>query len=164
MQPMVLNQLCARRAEILKTWTALLWVEPVTTPMAEPHLLAHLFEQTLDRIFTRLKRPTCEPPPTPFHCSCGLSPYLAFFRTVEQTLLETLVLVHVENASELSTAKRAQDLADLRAVVRSIGNEEIALFGSVCQKRLKCWSGGQCPPSDMDARCRMDGTVTESLQ
>ena len=162
MQPMILNQLCARRDQILKTWSALLWAEPVTTPMAEPHLLAHLFEKTLDRIFTRLKRPTCEPPPTPFHCPCGLSPYLAYFRAAEQTLLETLVLVHVENASESSAAKRAQDLADLRAVVRSIGNEEIALFGSVCQKRRKCLSGGQCPQSVTDARCLMDGIVTES--
>ncbi len=59
--------------------------------------------------------------------------YLAFSRAVEQALLETLVLVHVENASLSSATKRAQDLAELRAVVRSIGNEETGLFGSVCQ-------------------------------
>lgn len=162
MQPLVFDQLRARRDQILKTWAALLMAEPVTTPMAEPHLLAHLFDRTLDRIFKRLKRPPDELQPKPFHCACGRSPYLAFFRAVEQALLETLVLVHVENTSLSSAMKRAQDLAELRAVVRSIGNEEIGLFGSVCQKRRKFLSGAPCPESGTNACCLPDGTSAET--
>lgn len=162
MQPLVFDQLCARRDQILKTWAALLMAEPVTTPMAEPHLLAHLFDRTLDRIFKRLKRPPDELQPKPFHCACGRSPYLAFFRAVEQALLETLVLVHVENVSSLSTTKRARDLAELRAVVRLIGNEEIGLFGSVCQKRWNCVPAEPCPQSSTNSCCLADDTSTEN--
>ena len=162
MQPLVFDQLCARRDQILKTWAALLLAEPVTTPMAEPHLLAHLFDRTLDRIFRRLRRPTDEPQLKPFHCSCGRSPYLAYFRAVEQALLEALVLVHVENAATTSATKRAQDLADLRAVVRSVGNEEIDLFGSVCQKRRAVMPGEPCPQLPTIACCLADGTGIEN--
>lgn len=136
--------------------------EPVTTPMAEPHLLAHLFDRTLDRIFKSLRRPLDELQPKPFHCACGRSPYLAFFRAVEQALLETLVLVHVESASRSGAAKWARDFAELRAVVRSIGNEEIGLFGSVCQRRRKCLSGAQCPESATNSCCLADGTSAET--
>lgn len=162
MQPLVFDQLCARRDQILKTWAALLLAEPVTTPMAEPQLLAHLFDRTLDRIFKRLRRPSLEPPPKAFHCACGRSPYLAYFRAAEQTLLETLVLVHVENASLSSATKRAQDLAELRAVVRSIGNEEIGLFGSVCLKRRNCVPAEPCPQSSTNSCCLADDASTEN--
>ena len=88
--------------------------------------------------------------------------YLAYFRAVDQALLETLVLVHVENASLSNATKRAQDLAELRAVVRSIGNEEIGLFGSVCQKRLNCVPVEPCPQSSTNACCLADGTSIEN--
>lgn len=145
MQPVILRHLRARRAQIRSSWDTLLQIEPVTTPLAEPQVLSYLFESTLDRIFDALKRPATELYPAAFHCPCGLSPFLSYFRTAEQVLLEALVLVHAENASESSADERAQDVTELRSVIRSIGREEMALFGSICQHRQQCLSCGQCP-------------------
>ena len=58
--------------------------------------------------------------------------------------METLVLVHAQQMPESDVAERAQDVADLKTVVRSIGGEEIALFGSVCQHRKQNESCGRC--------------------
>jgi hypothetical protein len=135
MQPIVLCHMCARRARIHSSWAALLGIEPVATPLAEPQVLVHQFDFTLNRIFDALKYPTVAPCPAAFHCSCGLSPFLAYFRAAEQALLETLVLVHAQQMPESDVAERAQDVADMKTVVRSIGGEEIALFGSICQHR-----------------------------
>lgn len=145
MQPAILHHLRARRAHIRRNWATLLRVEPVTTPLAEPEVLVHLFDCTLSRIFASLNRLPSEPLPLSFHCPCGLSPFLAYFRSAEQALLEALVLVHHKHASELSMNERARDLTDLITVIRSIGREEIALFGSICQHRQPCLSCGQCP-------------------
>lgn len=154
MQPAILHKLRARRSQIRRNWATLLRIEPVTTPLAEPQVLIHLFDRTLNRIFASLKRTNTEPRPTPFHCPCGLSPFLAYFQTAEQVLLEALVQVHVRSAPETSAADRAQDVADLSAVIRSIGREEIALFGSICQHRQQCLSCGHCPQTATTATAR----------
>lgn len=147
MQPVVLSHLRARRARIRHNWAVLLRTKPVTTPLAEPEVLMHLFDHTLNRIFATLKRPPSERRPTPFHCPCGLSPFLAYFRTAEQILLEALVLVHAKRTPESSADERAQDVTELRSVIRLIGREEITLFGRICQHRAQCLSCGQCPPT-----------------
>lgn len=145
MQPVILRHLRARRAQIRSSWAALLQIEPVTTPLAEPQVLSYLFESTLDRIFAALKRPAAAPCLAAFHCPCGLSPFLFYFRTAEQALLEALVLVHAGSTSGSSADERAQDVTELRSVIRSIGREEMALFGSICRHRQQCLSCGQCP-------------------
>jgi hypothetical protein len=144
MQPIVLCHMRARSARIHLSWAALLGIEPVATPLAEPQVLVHQFEFTLNRIFDALKRPLAEPCPEAFHCPCGLSPFLAYYRAAEQALLEALVLVHAQQMPESNVAERAQDVADLKTAVRSIGGEEIALFGSVCRLRKKNESCGRC--------------------
>ncbi|MDQ5979442.1 MAG: hypothetical protein QG602_2416 [Verrucomicrobiota bacterium] len=107
----------------------------------------HLFDHTLDRIFATLKRPPSERRPPPFLCPCGLSPFLAYFRAAEQSLLEALVLVHLRRTPVTSADERAQDVTELQSVIRLIGREEITLFGSICQHRVQCLSCGQCPPT-----------------
>lgn len=144
MQSIVLCQMRARRASIHSSWVALLGIEPVATPLAEPQVLVHQFDFTLNRIFEALKQPAEGPCPGAFHCPCGLSPFLAYYRAAEQALLEALVLVHAQQMPESNVAERAQDVADLKTAVRSIGGEEIALFGSVCRLRKKNESCGRC--------------------
>jgi hypothetical protein len=145
MQPVVLRHLRVRRAQIRSSWATLLQIEPVSTPLAEPQVLSYLFESTLDRIFDALDRPATEPCPAAFHCPCGLSPFLAYFRTAEQALLEALVLVHAQEMPESDPAERAGDVTDLKTAIRSIGGEEIALFGSICLHRKQNESCGRCP-------------------
>ena len=145
MQPVVLRHLRARRAQIRSTWAALLRIEPVTTPLAEPQVLSYLFGATLDRIFDALECPARELCPAAFHCPCGLSPFLAYFRAAEQALLEALVLVHAQKSPGLDATERAQDVSDLKTAVRSIGGEEIALFGSICRHRKQNETCGRCP-------------------
>lgn len=145
MQPAILHHLRARRAHIRRNWATLLRVEPVTTPLAEPEVLVHLFDCTLDRIFATLNRLPAESILPSCRCPCGLSPFLAYFRSAEQVLLEALVLVQQQHASVLNMDERARDMTDLKIVIRSIGREEITLFGSICQHRQHGVTCGQCP-------------------
>lgn len=151
MQPAILNHLRARRAQIRRNWVTLLRVEPVTTPLAEPEVLIHLFDCTLNRIFATLNSIPAEPLSPSCHCPCGLSPFLAYFRSAEQVLLEALVLVQKHHASDSNIEERTQDMTELQTVIRSIGREEITLFGSICQHRQQCETCWQCPQTATSA-------------
>ncbi len=142
MQPVILFRLRARRAQILSSWAALLTVEPVTSALANPQVLRHHFDDTLDRVFSLLHAQVLVDAPAKFRCPCGQNPFLAYFRAGEQALVESLVMVHAE-AGETTPASRWQDVVDLQNALRSVGLQEISAFGGVCVHRdQRC---GACP-------------------
>jgi len=145
MQEALIGALQARRPQVRARWEALLRVERVTTPLANPDALVHLIDSTLDEIMERLRQP--RPGPRNFlrpvsyatiraTCECGRNPLLAYFLAGEQALLEALVLAQSESpptdASERSTA-----VAELYIAVRRLAQREVEAFCAVCQHRQR---------------------------
>ena len=54
MQSHLLSALRAQHQQIRSRWTALLHVEPVSTPLANPNALVHLLDWTLEEIYRGL--------------------------------------------------------------------------------------------------------------
>lgn len=95
----IINALQQRRAQIRTRWEALLRIEKVTTPLANPDTLVFALDQSLDEIFTALRQ---TPPPKPARkpaTADSPSPWQAYFRAGEQALLESLVLLQAETKS-----------------------------------------------------------------
>ena len=126
--------LIARRAEIRARWQEMLFVEPVTSPLAHPRTLSFLLDQTLDRVFVELRRGGRGSAATRPECACGRNPFLAYFRAGNQALLEALVLVLAATPG-LDAAERDAAFADLQGAIDRIASEEIATFGSLCKHR-----------------------------
>ena len=57
MHEKTIRALQARRAQIRTRWEALLRIEKVTTPLANPDTLVFALDQSLDDIFTALLQP-----------------------------------------------------------------------------------------------------------
>jgi hypothetical protein len=138
MSPRTLQQLRARATAIRDQWEAMLRVEPVNGPLANPDTLLHLIPSTLDEIFTALaKHPRAtgalESPKVHLPaCECGNNPYLAYFVAGEQALMEALVLVH----SQLPPPERQPgDVRALQFVVRKLALAEIDTWCSICAHR-----------------------------
>ena len=139
MSPQLLDLLRARLAPIRQRWEALLRIERVNTPLANPDALVHLIPGTIEEILKVAAKPQRAPltlgevraERLPA-CECGNNPYLAFFLAGEQSLVEALVLVQ----TELPPARRAEsDVAELIRAIRRLGREEIDAFCDICVHR-----------------------------
>lgn len=143
--PERLRSLQSRDPAIRNRWEALLRIEPVSGPLANPDALAHLIPQTLEQIFVLLAKPprapvsvaaakACVP-----RCECDHNPYLAYFLSAEQALVEAIVLLE----AELTAGERRQsDVAEVMLAVRRIARLEIDTFCGACVHRC------------VDAKCR----------
>lgn len=120
-----------RRAQIRTRWREILFVEPVTTPLADPRALEFLLDDTLNQLFAMLGRENgakAEPWPV---CACGRNPFLAYFRAGRQALLEALVMV-VATAPDRSAEERDAAFAELEAAIRHVARDEIEGFRGLC--------------------------------
>src|SRR3954462_4663597 len=100
MQEELVRALRDRRAETRARWEALLRIEKVNTPLANPDALVFMIDWTLDEVFGALLRPlSSRRRPAKFEnhrprpeCPCGRNPLLAYFAAGEQALEEALIL------------------------------------------------------------------------
>jgi hypothetical protein len=142
MQDELVRALRARRAEIHARWEALLRIEKVNTPLANPDALVFMIDWTLDECFATLRPPHARrrngrgaegATPKP-DCPCGRNPLLAYFAAGEQAIEEALILEQA-SASALDPVQRDEAFAELKLTVRDIARREIEAFCSVCQFR-----------------------------
>ena len=136
MQEEFVRELSARRRDIRARWEALLRIERVNTPLANPEALVFMLDWTLDEVFSSLQRPHAKRRGTsaPVVCPCGRNPLLAYFAAGKQALVEALVLAQSSHMA-LDPALRDEALVELKHCVHEITRREIESFCSVCQFR-----------------------------
>lgn len=141
MQDELVRALRARRAEIHARWEALLRIEKVNTPLANPDALVFMIDWTLDECLATLRplqiqrRNGNSSSALPkAYCPCGRNPLLAYFAAGEQAIEEALILEQA-NSSALDPLQRDEAFAELKSTVREIARREIEAFCSVCQFR-----------------------------
>jgi hypothetical protein len=131
-----------RRPHIRARWAALLRIEPVNSPLAEPAALVHLINWSIDEVLASLQKrahPRSRSPAGALTtaraaCHCGKNPLLTHFVAGEQALLEALVLAQAE-APALDPVQRDTAVAELYVAVRTLAQREVASFCSLCQHR-----------------------------
>jgi hypothetical protein len=143
MQEELVRALRTRRTETRARWEALLRIERVNTPLANPDALVFMIDWTLDELFSALLRPQAwrrgqhpEMIASRAECPCGRNPLLAYFAAGEQALEEALIL---EQASlpALNPADRDAAFNALKSSIREIARREIEAFCAVCQYRCE---------------------------
>ena len=142
MQEALVRVLCARRREIRVRWEALLRIERVNTPLANPTALVLMLDWTLDEIFAALRRPhSRRRAARALHagaerdlCPCGRNPLLAYFEAGKQAMVESLVLAQAEHPG-LDAEERDAAMAELKLCLHAITQREIEAFCAVCQFR-----------------------------
>lgn len=131
MKESLLHSLRQRRPEIRSRWIALLQREIPPTPLADPAILVHLFDRTLDEVLTA--RPASRRPPPPPAPRCACNPLQHYFSTMEQALLETLVWVQLEEPT-LTAEERVASVGDLCASLRRVARRELVLLDDICPR------------------------------
>lgn len=137
MQVDFLHQLRGRAAIIRERWEALLRVEPVNGPLANPDALVHLIPQSLEEVFRRLaegagQAAVADERIRALPCDCGHNPYRAYYVAGEQAVLEAVVLLQAERP-DLQRAKA--DLAEAISVIRKLARADIDAFCGICVHR-----------------------------
>ena len=141
MPPEILDRLRARSATIHVRWEALLRIEPVASPLANPDALSRLIPDSIARVFATLAGDKRAPitlrearadhlPP----CDCGHNPYKAYFVAGEQAFVEAVVWLQAEAPHE---AHPERDVADVIRAVRQLGRNEIDTFCGICVHHSK---------------------------
>ena len=105
-QTRVLQELQRRRAEVRRSWEILLRVEPVSSPLANPDALMHMFDQSFDEIVAAAAEPIRLEANEAFSCPCGRNPLVAYFAAGRQAIHEALVLTPCPVAIIPSLSKR----------------------------------------------------------
>jgi len=142
MQESFVAALGTRRPQIRERWEALLRIERVNTPLANPNALVFMIDWTLDEVFAALRNPhgrrrtarSADVAAARAECPCGRNPLLAYFAAGEQALHEALVLMQAELPA-LDPVERDAAFAALTLTVREISRREIESFCAVCQYR-----------------------------
>ena len=139
MQTQLLSALRAQHAQVHDRWKALLHVEPISTPLANPDALEHLIDWSLQEIFRSLdslasrRRPSQgESKDAKPHCPCGRNPLLAYFAAGQQAVQEALVLVQASSPA-LEPLARDASMIELNLVLSQLARREIEAFCGVCQ-------------------------------
>ena len=137
----------AQRPLIRANWEALLRLERPSSPLANPDLLVHLLDQSLDEIFRdfQLWSPRAHPRSYVPLCPCGMNPWLAYLRAGRQALRQALIEAQSALAGQTQEA-RTEALAALEQVLDHIARREIEAFCSVCQSRPKAQA--PVPPAE----------------
>jgi hypothetical protein len=140
----IFRALRERRQDVRSRWEALLRIEPVNTPLANPDTLVYLLDSTLDELFTALDAPWTEENGTDGEkrtrveneCPCGRNPYIAYFLAGTQALLETLVLCQVESANR-DPGYRDAAAARVHGVIDRLARREVKGLCSLCRYRFE---------------------------
>jgi hypothetical protein len=135
----ILQKLRARQPFIARHWEALLRVEPVNGPLANPDTLVHLIPQSMEAVFAALGRPLrAYSIPAPkdclLDCRCGNNPYIAFYTAAEQAWVEALVLIQFEQPP---FERDPGEVAAIKFVLRHLARDEIDAFCGICVHRGK---------------------------
>ena len=153
MQSQLLSALRAQHAQIRERWTALLHVEPVTTPLGNPDALVHLIDWSLQELFrsldalsSRRRSHHVESKDAKPHCSCGRNPLLTYFAAGQQAVQEALILAQA-SAPSLDPIERDASLLELNLVLSVLARREIEAFCGVCQHHQKVAQGCQLSAS-----------------
>lgn len=149
MSPALRLALLQRRADIRGRWMELLFIEPVNSPLANPHSMIFMIDRTLDEVFAALGRHEPRPPVALPECKCGRNPYLAYFRAGIQALHEALVLIQAREP-KLDPAARDRAFAELDGTIRGIARHEIETFAALCQHPLRTGEAPGDPMEDLD--------------
>lgn len=136
MQGKIIRALQERRAQIRARWEALLRIEKVTTPLANPDTLVFGLDHSLDEIFAALRQPPPHASELDLDKVEGPSPWRAYFRAGEQALLESLVLLQAEMES-LDPAARDTSFGALKQVINNLTQREIGAWAGICQQTGK---------------------------
>jgi|APLak6261668527_1056067.scaffolds.fasta_scaffold00274_1 hypothetical protein len=126
--------LCAQRKQIRARWLEILLGEQVATPLANPRTLWFLMDETLDRVFALLRRRSVMDSQTPPVCTCGLNPYLSYFRALTQAMFEALVQIQAGIAT-FGPDERGTAFHELGLAINTIAKQEIETIGLVCMHR-----------------------------
>lgn len=132
----IIKALQLRRPQIRARWEALLRIEKVTTPLANPDTLVFALDQSLEEIFTALGQPLPHKSAEGSARSDGPSPWRAYFRAGEQALLESLVLLQAEMDS-LDPATRDTSFGSLKQVINNLTQREIQAWGAISQQTAR---------------------------
>ena len=134
MQEVFTNTLRSRRAQISARWDALLRIEKVNTPLANPDTLVYLFDRTLDEVFAALREPLVPGAPVPPVVAAEKNPLYAYFVAGEQAVLEELILAQA-GARDLAPKERDADFAHLRAVMQRIARRDLSSLDGLCKPK-----------------------------
>ena len=138
MTPALLQGLRARHTAIRNQWEALLRVERMSGPLANPDTLVYLIPDSLEQIFSILAGGTSPRPPSGRAssylpaCGCGNNPYLAYFLAGEQALVEAVILLQAEFHPE---GRQKRDVSEIILTMRQLARSEIDTFCGVCSHR-----------------------------
>lgn len=129
----------SRRPEIRARWEALLRIERVHTPLANPSTLVFMFDHTLDEVLRALAgKPARKVGPRPTSAFAN-NPLRDYFAALEQALLEALILVQAGRLAATSPveplmpAERTAALNEVCATLRRIARREIDVFDDLCR-------------------------------
>lgn len=147
MHEKTIRALQARRAKIRTRWEALLRIEKVTTPLANPDTLVFALDQSLDEIFAALRQPPVPLADTESPGAEGVCPWRAYYRAGQQAMLEALILVQA-GLPALDPASRDNTFGHLQQVI-----------GHLMQREVSAWRGLGPPPARSPAP-RVRSTVT----
>jgi len=136
MQGKIIRALQERRAQIRARWEALLRIEKVTTPLANPDTLVFALDNSLDEIFAALRQPPPHKPAPDLVPAESASPWRAYFRAGEQALLESLILLQAE-MSPLNPTARDTSFGNLKQVINSLTRREIEAWDAICRQAAK---------------------------
>lgn len=140
MSPQVIELLRTRRDAIQQRWCALLRIEPVNTPLANPDILAHLVPESLDRMLALLAKASRAPASlqtarlTLPACDCGNNPYRAYYIAGEQALTEEFVLWET---AQPERQRRESELAAVIFFIRRLAQADIDDFCGACSQHAK---------------------------
>lgn len=126
----IIKALRQRRALIRARWEALLRIEKVTTPLANPDTLVFALDQSLDEIFADMGQPLPNKSAVGPARSEGPDPWRAYFRAGEQALLESLVLLQAEMKT-LDPATRDTSFGKLKQVIKTLTEREFAAWDAL---------------------------------
>ena len=132
----IIEALQQRRAQIRARWEALLRIEKVTTPLANPDTLVFALDQSLDEIFATLEQSLPHKIGAASLASDGPGPWRAYFRAGEQALLESLVLLQAEMKS-LDPSTRDTSFGNLKQVINSLTQREIEAWDAIRRQTAK---------------------------
>jgi hypothetical protein len=138
----LVQSLHGRLPHLRARWQELLRATPASSAMANPDLLDHLLDPTLEEVFRVLREPPApavEARARAFEsireaCVCGRNPLLDFFTAGEQALIEALMVAQAGTPAP-AFAARSTAVAELYLAVRTISRQEVGAFCSLCQHR-----------------------------
>lgn len=140
MEKPLLSVLRRRAPGIRHCWEKLIRTWPAENPQADPDVLACMIPASIEEILAELGKRYRRTPipllaaraiPRP-RFSCGLNPYVNYFKAGERALLEALVLAQYELNSD---EHRDAELAEFYCCVRKLALRETRGFCTACNYR-----------------------------